>query len=133
MPSLCCSATGLSTTDLIYPSSCVASSRAFVKAELKLVESFLRAYVAAMQVIKKDVALAEKTFAKWLRETDPALIKQTVASYIKIFKSAPHVPDKGIDTVIKDLAGRRSIPREFLNRPELFRDNGPLERVLSRQ
>jgi NitT/TauT family transport system substrate-binding protein len=123
----------LSTTDLIYPSSCVASSRAFVKAEPKLVEGFLRAYVAAMQVIKKDVAFAEKTFAKWLRETDPALIKKTVESYTKIFKSAPYVPDKGIDTVIKDLAGRRSISKEFLNRPELFRDNGPLERVLSRQ
>jgi hypothetical protein len=97
------------------------------------VEGFLRAYVAAMQVIKKDVAFAEKTFAKWLRETDPALIKKTVESYTKIFKSAPYVPDKGIDTVIKDLAGRRSISKEFLNRPELFRDNGPLERVLSRQ
>ena len=123
----------LSTTDLIYPSSCVASSRAFVKAEPKLVENFLRAYVAAMQIIKKDSAFTEKTFAKWLRETDPALIKKTVESYIKIFKPAPYVPDKGIETVIKDLATRRPIPQEFLNRPELFRDNGPLERVLSRQ
>ena len=44
----------LSTTDLVYPSSCVASSRAFVKTEPKLVEDFLRAYVAAIQLIKKD-------------------------------------------------------------------------------
>src|SRR5437867_7969699 len=36
----------LSITDLIYPSSCVASSRAFVKAESKIVDDFLRAYVA---------------------------------------------------------------------------------------
>ena len=35
----------LSTTDLVYPASCVASSRAFVKAEPKVVDDFLRAYV----------------------------------------------------------------------------------------
>jgi NitT/TauT family transport system substrate-binding protein len=123
----------LSTTELVYPSSCVASSRAFVKSEPKLLHDFLRAYVAAMQLIKKDVAFAEKTFAKWLREKDPGLIKKTVESYTKIFKAAPYVPDKGIETVIKDLASRRTIPKEFVNRPDLFRDNGPLERVLARQ
>jgi NitT/TauT family transport system substrate-binding protein len=64
----------LSTTDLVYPSSCVASSRAFVKAEPKVVDDFLRAYVAAIQLIKKDQFFAEKTFAKWLREKDPSLI-----------------------------------------------------------
>jgi NitT/TauT family transport system substrate-binding protein len=122
----------LSTTELIYPSSCVASSRAFVKSEPKLVDGFLRAYVAAMQLIKKDVTFAEKTFAKWLRESDPFLIKKTVEAYIKIFKDIPNVPDKGIETVLKDLASRRSIPKEFLNKPEVFRDNGPLEKALSR-
>jgi len=122
----------LSTTDLIYPSSCVASSRAFVKAEPKLVEDFLRAYVAAIQLMKKDQALAEKTFAKWLREKDPYLIKKTVESYAKLFKPAPYVPDRGIETVMKDLANRRAIPKEFIGHPELFRDNAPLERALSR-
>jgi NitT/TauT family transport system substrate-binding protein len=123
----------LSTTDLVYPASCVASSRAFVKAEPKVVDDFLRAYVAAIQLIKKDSAFAEKTFAKWLREKDPYLIKKTVESYSKIFKLAPYVPDKGIETVMKDLANRRAVAKEFIGRPELFRDNGPLEKVLSRQ
>jgi NitT/TauT family transport system substrate-binding protein len=120
----------LSTTDLIYPSSCVASSRAFVKSEPKVVEDFLRAYVGAIQWIKKDSNIAEKTFAKWLREKDPYLIKKTVESYARLFKPAPYVPDKGIETVMKDLANRRSIPKEFIGHPELFRDHGPLERAL---
>jgi ABC-type nitrate/sulfonate/bicarbonate transport system substrate-binding protein len=122
----------LSTTDLVYPASCVASSRAFVKAESKVVDDFLRAYVAAIQLIKKDQNFAEKTFAKWLRERDPYLIKKTVESYARLFKVAPYVPDKGIETVMKDLANRRSIPKEFIGRPELFRDNAPLEKALSR-
>jgi NitT/TauT family transport system substrate-binding protein len=122
----------LSATDLIYPSSCVASSRAFVRAEPKVVEDFLRAYVAAIQLIKKDQKFAERTFAKWLREKDPYLIKKTTESYVKLFKSSPYVPDKGIDTVMKDLATRRPISKEFIGRPELFRDNGPLERAISK-
>jgi NitT/TauT family transport system substrate-binding protein len=122
----------LSTTDLVYPSSCVASSRAFVKSEPKLVEDFLRAYVQALQRIKKDPAFAEITFAKWLREKDPVLVKKTVEAYNKVFKLVPNVPDKGIDNVLKDLANRRPVPKEFIGKPELFRDNIPLEKALSR-
>ena len=44
----------------------------------------------------------------------------------------PYVPDKGIETVMKDLANRRPIPKEFIGRPELFRDNAPLEKALAR-
>jgi hypothetical protein len=44
----------------------------------------------------------------------------------------PYVPDKGIETVMKDLANRRPVPKDFIGRPELFRDNGPLEKALSR-
>ena len=122
----------LSTTELVYPSSCVASSRAFVKGEPKLVEDFLRAYVNGIQRVKRDPQFAEKTFAKWLREKDPVLIKKTVEAYSKLFKAIPNVPDKGIDNVLKDLANRRPVPKEFIGRPELFRDNNPLEKALSR-
>ncbi|HVO91497.1 MAG TPA: ABC transporter substrate-binding protein [Terriglobales bacterium] len=122
----------LSATDLVYPSSCVASSRSFVKGEPKLVENFLRAYVAAIQLIRKDRPFAEKSLTKWVRERDPALVKSTVEAYGKLFKSSPYVPDKGIENVLKDLANRRPVPKEFLGRPELFRDNGPLEKALNK-
>jgi len=122
----------LSTTDLVYPSSCVASSRAFVKAEPKLVEDFLRAYVAGIQLIKKDASVAEKSFSKWLRESDANLVKKTVEVYSKIFKTVPNVPDRGIENVLKDLASRRPVSKEFIGRYDLFRDNGPLDRVVAK-
>jgi len=122
----------LSKTDLIYPSSCVASSRAFVKSEPKLVEDFLAAYAGAIRMLKKDPGLAERALVKWLREKDPNVVKKTVESYVPLFKSPPIVPDKGIETVLKDLATRRPIPKEFIGHPELFRDNRPLEQALAR-
>jgi NitT/TauT family transport system substrate-binding protein len=121
----------LSTTDLVYPSSCVASSRSFLKSEPKAVEDFLRAYVAGIQLIVKDPFFAEKSFAKWLREREPMVIKKSVDAYARLFKTTPYVRDKGIENVIKDLANRRAIPKEFIGRPELFRDNAPLERALA--
>ena len=93
----------------------------------KVVEDFLRAYVAAMQLIKKDANFAEKSFAKWLREKDPYLIKKTVEAYTKLFKPPPNVPDKGIETVYE----RSCQPPnrvKGISSARLFRDNGPLER-----
>jgi ABC-type nitrate/sulfonate/bicarbonate transport system substrate-binding protein len=123
----------MSTTDLVYPSSCVASSRGFVKSEPKLVENFLRAYVAGIQVIRKEPAFAERSLAKWLREKDAVLVRKTVEAYSKLFKPVPNVHDKGLENVIKDLQSRRTVPKEFLGHYDLFRDNGPLERALARQ
>jgi len=120
----------LSTTDLIYPSSCVTSSRAFIKAEPKVTEDFLRAYVAGIHLIRKDHRFAEKSFAKWMREKDPNIVKRTVGAYTKLFKPAPYVPDKGIENVINDLIRMRPEFKEYLNWPEPFRENGPLERAL---
>jgi hypothetical protein len=60
------------------------------------------------------------------------VVKKTVEAYGQLFKPAPYVPDKGLDNVMKDLANRRTVPKEFIGRFELFRDNGPLVKALSR-
>lgn len=122
----------LSTTDIVYPPSCVTATRNFVKVEAKVVEEFLRAYVAGIRLVKNEPAMAEKSLAKWLREKDHVVVKKSVEAYSRIFKTAPFVPDKGIENVLKDLANRRSVPKEFIGRPELFRDHGPLERAIAR-
>ena len=88
----------LSNTDLVYPSSCVTSSRAFIRAEPKVTEDFLRAYIAGIQLIKKDHRFAEKSFSKWMREKDPAITKHTVQAYAKLFKSKPRSPTKAYKT-----------------------------------
>ena len=120
----------LSNTDLVYPSSCVSSSRAFIRAEPKLTEDFLRAYVAGIHLIKKNHPFAEKSFAKWMREKDAAITKRTVQAYARIFKPAPIVPDKGINNVVLDLVKARPDFKDYLDRPEPFRENGPLEKAL---
>ncbi len=120
----------LSNTDLIYPSSCVTSSRGFIRAEPKTTHDFLRAYIAGIHLIKKNLPFAEKSFTKWMREKDPAITKKTVEAYARLFKTAPFVPDKGIDNVIQDLVKARPDFKDYIGWPEPFRENGPLEKVL---
>jgi NitT/TauT family transport system substrate-binding protein len=120
----------LSTTDLVYPSSCVTSSRAFIRAEPKVTEDFLKAYVAGIHLIKTDRGLAEKSFAKWMREKDSTITKKTVEAYARLFKPAPIVPDKGIENVVQDLIKKRPEFKEYVGWPEPFRENGPLQRAL---
>jgi NitT/TauT family transport system substrate-binding protein len=120
----------LSNTDLVYPSSCVTSSRAYIRAEPKTTHDFLRAYVAGIRLIKKNLAFAEKSFAKWMREKDPEITRKTVESYAHLFKTAPFVPDKGIENVIQDLVKARPDFKEYIGWPEPFRENSPLQKVL---
>jgi len=122
----------LTKSDLVYPSSCVTSTRAFVKAEPKTVNGFLNAYVSAIQLIKKDQKLAERILIKWLKEKESATLTQSVEAFARLFKPVPYVPDKGIENVLKDLANQRPVPKDFIGHPELFRDHAPLERSLSR-
>lgn len=85
----------LSKGDFVYPSSCVASSRALVKSSPALVDRFLRAYLEAIRVIKKDAAFTERVFKKWQRETDALVVKKTIEIYGPLFKPAPYVPRQG--------------------------------------
>jgi ABC-type nitrate/sulfonate/bicarbonate transport system substrate-binding protein len=120
----------LSATEFVYPSSCVTSSRAFIRAEPTVTVEFLRAYVRGIHLIKQDHQFAEKSFAKWMREKDPSVTKRTVETYARLFKLAPIVPDKGIENVVRDLIRARPEFKEYLGWPEPFRENGPLERAL---
>jgi ABC-type nitrate/sulfonate/bicarbonate transport system substrate-binding protein len=119
----------LSKGDFIYPASCVASSQALVKSSPDLVERFLRAYLEAIRVIKKDSGFAERTFKKWQRESDSLVIKKTLEVYGPLFKPVPNVPDKGLELVLKELSRRRPLSKEFLDLDQ-FRDPAPLEKLM---
>jgi len=120
----------LSKTDFAYPASCVVSTRVFVRENPNIVDRFLRAYVEAIHHIKKNHLFAEKVFNKWLRQDDPEIAKKTVDAYAELFKRVPTVPDNGIKAVLEELSERNPVPKEFLDQPDHFRDNAPLEKLI---
>jgi ABC-type nitrate/sulfonate/bicarbonate transport system substrate-binding protein len=120
----------LTKTDFVYPASCVISSRAFIKESPRVVDGFLRAYVEAIHLTKKDRLFTEKVFNKWLRQPDPEIAKRTVQVYADLFKRVPTVTDGGIKAVLEELAESSPVPKEMMNRPDYFRDPVPVERLV---
>jgi hypothetical protein len=45
-------------------------------------------------------------------------------------KPIPRVTDRGIQAVLEDLASSTAVPKD-LDRPDYFRDNGPLEKLVA--
>jgi ABC-type nitrate/sulfonate/bicarbonate transport system substrate-binding protein len=119
----------LSKTDFVYPASCVVSSRVFIKESPRVVDRFLRAYVEAIHLTKKDRSFTEKVFNKYLRQPDPEIAKRTIQVYAELFKRVPTVTDGGIKAVLEELAESSPVPKEMMNRPDYFRDQAPLERI----
>ena len=121
----------LSKTDFVYPASCVVSSRAFIKQNPDTVERFLKAYIEAIHLMKKDHGAGERAYIRWLKPKDPLLAKKAVEAYANLFKPIPRVTDRGIQAVLEDLATSTAVPKELIERPDYFRDNGPLEKIVA--
>ena len=117
------------TNSIKYPPSCVASTRAFVKSNPVTVERFLKAYTEAIHVIKTNPPLAKKVYAKTYRETNAKVIDQVIDHYVEIFKSAPTIPQAGLENVIRDLASRKAMPKELMQ-PEVYKDDAPLQKLI---
>jgi hypothetical protein len=47
-----------------------------------------------------------------------------------LFKRVPTVSDGGIKSVLEELAESSPVPKEMMNRPDYFRDQAPLERLV---
>jgi NitT/TauT family transport system substrate-binding protein len=119
----------LTKTDFSYPPSCIASSQAYVRNRPQAVEGFLKAFVEGIAQIKQDRVLAKKIYKKYYQERDDTIVDKVVDVYAKLFKRIPYVPDRGIEAVVGELALRVPLPKEIVGRPEMFRDNKPLEKL----
>jgi ABC-type nitrate/sulfonate/bicarbonate transport system substrate-binding protein len=120
----------LSKTDFVYPASCVISSRSFLNKKREVVERMMRAYTEAIQLIKVRPLYAAQVYAKTFR-FDLEKSKRLVNVYAPLFKSIPYVPDKGLESALKEVAMKRSVPKRFIDAPESFRDHTILDKLVT--
>jgi hypothetical protein len=81
--------------------------------------------------MKKDHDAGDRAYNQWLKPKDPLLARKAVEAYANLFKPIPRVTDRGIQAVLDDLATSTAVPKELIGRPDYFRDNGPLEKLVS--
>jgi quercetin dioxygenase-like cupin family protein len=49
----------------------------------------------------------------------------------ELIQAIPRVTDRGIQAVLEDLASLTAVPKQLIDRPDYFRDNGPLEKLVA--
>jgi hypothetical protein len=52
-----------------------------------------------------------------------------VDHYVKIFKSVPTIPQAGLETVIRDLASRKTLSKELMQ-ADLYKDDARLQKLI---
>ena len=80
----------LSSTDLVYPSSCVASSRAFMRAEPKTTEDFLTSLCCGDSVDQARSWLCGKIIVEMAERKRPGDIKEIDPGLRKTFQARLH-------------------------------------------
>lgn len=117
-------------TDFVSPPSCILGKQTFIRKNGEVAKRVLKAYVEAINSIKENPSGAARIFGKWTRASDDAKNKKIVEAYAQVFKRVPSVPDRGIDFLLKEYSEKQAVPSPLIDRPDYFRDNGPLESLV---
>ncbi|MDP9130867.1 MAG: ABC transporter substrate-binding protein [Candidatus Binatota bacterium] len=101
----------VSTSGLVYPFGPFAARQAFLKTQPDLVTRFMKAYVEGIHRFKADKTAALAVLEKYTKQkTTPAAEKVYEMYAGKYFKRVPEATPAGIQTIIEELSGSRTIP-----------------------
>ena len=92
-------------------------------------ERFLKAYIEAIHLMKKDLGVGERAYNKWLKPKDALFTRQkAVEAFLNLFKPIPRVTDRGIQAVLEELALSTPVPKELPRSSGIF----PRERAVGK-
>jgi NitT/TauT family transport system substrate-binding protein len=111
----------LSKMGLIFPTSSIVTTRAFIKRNENTVRKFIRGFVEGVHYGKTQRAFGIQILKKYLRNDDTALLGDLYDMYI--LQNIPRIPrpsPEAVKTVLEQMA--ESDPRVANLRPEQFID-----------
>ncbi|MBI3079725.1 MAG: ABC transporter substrate-binding protein [Deltaproteobacteria bacterium] len=103
----------------------VVTTRAYLAAQPKRAEAFLKGFVEGLRLYKANRDLAEKVISKYTRVRDPELLRETYETFARHFLLKPYVPREAIANMLQVIADQN--PRARQARPEEFYDNRMLQ------
>lgn len=100
----------------------VVTTRRYLKTHEDVVRRFLKAYIEAGALAKKDKPFAIKVMAKYFRSDDRQMLEESYQETVKESLSLPPYPAmKGISTILRYI--ERTNPKAKLAKPEDFADS----------
>ncbi len=98
----------------------LATSRAYIKSNRDTVKAALKGYVESIYFIHANKQAAQRVFAKYMRTSDPEVLENSYANYVKTIPKKPYPTLKGIQFMLDMLAPQ--MPQAKSARPEQFVD-----------
>ncbi|HEY1267469.1 MAG TPA: ABC transporter substrate-binding protein [Candidatus Binatia bacterium] len=98
----------------------LATSRPYIKSNRDTVMATLKGYIEAIYFIHANKAEAQKVFAKYMRTSDPEVLENSHANYVKTIPKRPYPTLKGIQFMLDMLAPQ--MPQAKSAKPEQFVD-----------
>ncbi len=86
----------ISSLDLPFYQAPVVARKSWVKDNPETLRKFMKAYVEAVAVIKKDKASAKQAIGKYTQTTDDAVLEESYNAFVKIL---PPVPYPRVDAI----------------------------------
>ena len=105
----------------------IATSRAYLAAQPKRVEAFLKGFIEGMRLYKANEALAQRVISKYTRVRDPELLRETYETFGRHLALKPYTPRAAIVNMLQFLAEQN--PRARQAKPEEFYDDQALRRL----
>ncbi|HEY2989324.1 MAG TPA: ABC transporter substrate-binding protein [Candidatus Binatia bacterium] len=107
--------------------SALATTASFARSQPEIMDRFVRAFVEAIALGRKDRSLAKKVYAKYLRLTDDNLLELNYKVYLLgSIPKVPFFPLEALKNVLTDLAEENPKARE-INVEEVL-DNSFIQR-----
>ncbi len=89
-----------------FPQSNLVVRREFLRSNRDILKRFLMAYVEAIHTIKTDPEKALPILKRYARISDDRIARRSYDYYSKLFSQPPLTDDKGIDVILRFLAGQ---------------------------
>lgn len=114
-------------TEVDYPWSELATTRAIIKRERDLILRYMRAHLEGIARFKQEPEFAKKVIQKTLRINDESLAQESWELFAKHRLAAPYPNIKGMKTSYEYVAATR--PEVYKHKPEEFVDTSFVEEL----
>jgi NitT/TauT family transport system substrate-binding protein len=115
----------IGSLNLPYTFAGIAFSRSVTKQKPDMVTAFLKAYVAAIKVVKDQPEVAKKALARHFGAKDPEIVEEALRAFGPLFPRVPYATEEGIRTVLADT----DHPKAATADPKMFFDNSFLQQL----
>jgi len=112
---------------LPYTSTGIAVRWSLIRQNPELVKAFLKAYVAALKVVREKPDVAKRALGRYFGAKDPEIIEEAYRTFAPLFLRIPYVSEEGVRAVLADT----DHPKAAAADPKNFFDNRFLKELES--